>query len=70
MDVMLTSTHHDADARLLYMFEDCTSKLRELYSGMSVAVSPLTHESARRRLIGAWSQCVYVKGEWPRLCLP
>ena len=51
MNVTLTSTYHDTDARLLYMFEDCIPKLRELYGDMSVVVSPLTHESAKRRLI-------------------
>jgi len=50
MDVTLTSTYHDADARLTYMFEDYIPKLCELYSDMSAVVSPLTHESARRRL--------------------
>jgi len=50
MGVVLTSTYHDADARLPYMLEDCVSKLRRLYSGIGVVVSPLTHESARRRL--------------------
>jgi len=50
MDVTLTSTYRDADARLLYMFEYCISKLRQLYRGINVVVSPLTHESARRRL--------------------
>jgi len=33
------------------MFEDCVPKLRELYTGIGVVASPLTRESAKRRLV-------------------
>ena len=68
MGVALASTYRDAEARLLYVFEDCVSRLHQLYNGISVVVSPLTYESARRSLT-EFGVDVYSSPEDRRVCL-